>query len=73
MEIKITVPKHWEETAKRCGVPEELMEDLFKSYINCVLSFDNEYLGEVDFNVWLESDDGEIWFEEHGLSEEGEE
>lgn len=68
MRVELEIPKFWEETAKQCNVPEELMEDLFISYLSYVINRDNPYLGEVDFHVWLESDDGECWFEEHGLS-----
>lgn len=70
MELKITIPEFWNETAKQCGVPEELREDLFSSYLEFLISKDDPYIGEVDFNYWLESDHGEEWFNEHGLSDD---
>lgn len=70
MEIKVKIPNSWIATAKECNVPDELLEDIFNSFIKHLIGRDDEYFGESSFDIWIQSEEGEVWFGEHGIADE---
>lgn len=70
MEIKVKIPNSWITTAKECNVPDELLEDVFSSFVKHLIGRDDEYFGEATFDTWIQSEEGEVWFDEHGIVDE---